>query len=711
MDLSIKKVAIALNNLGMVYKSLGQYGEAKDCLERALAIEEKAYGPEHPEVARDLNNLGLVYDNLQEYDEAKTRFERALTILKNKFGSEHPRVAMVLYNLGMVYNALGQDGEAKIRLECALHIAINAGNPELLWNVLGNMSELSAKMKQPDIAILFGKMAINTLQEQRGRLQDMDTGLQKSFLATIASHYKDLASLLIEQGRLPEGQQVMSMLKEEEFFNYIRRDATADSRATRAALTPFETEQFAAYQQTGGHMAALGREAAAIREVKPYQRSAEQKARLMQLEIEISEAAKAFQLSLEQIRKAFASLSEERRLELAQRQQLEGKDDRGLVRDLGSDVALIHFLVMDDKVHLLLTLPEVLLARQSPISEKELNKKIQILRNALQDPQQDPRPLGLELYQILIAPVAAELQAAHTRTLMVSLDGSLRYLPMAALYDGEHYLAESYALTLFTDAARDNLKQGAGDEWYMAGLGVSQAHPGFPALASVPLELSGLVRESKSDQEGVLQGMIRLDDSFTEPSFREGLEYPVLHIASHFSLQPGNETQSFLLLGDGSHMNLGYIRENKFNFSRVDLLTLSACETAVGGTNGNGREIESFGTLAQKQGARGVLATLWPVADNSTGVFMQTMYTLHQKHNLTKAEALRQAQLSFIRGKGGEDTTEKSTKDGPQRGGMVRFNSSGNQETEKVTTFTPDPDAPYSHPYYWAPFILMGNWL
>ncbi len=149
--------------------------------------------------------------------------------------------------------------------------------------------------------------------------------------------------------------------------------------------------------------------------------------------------------------------------------------------------------------------------------------------------------------------------------------------------------------------------------------------------------------------------------------------YPVMHIASHFRFSPtGNDTTSFLLLGDGNKLTLADIK-NRYKFPDVDLLTLSACNTAMG-SQGTGKEIESFGVLAQRNGAKGVLASLWPVYDISTAVFMRHLYRLRSTGTtpLNKALALQAAQRVFIEGKEGKM---------------------------------------YPHPYYWAPFILMGNWL
>jgi CHAT domain-containing protein len=447
--------------------------------------------------------------------------------------------------------------------------------------------------------------------------------------------------------------------------------------------------------------------------------SPEQEARLAELDQSFTAACQRFQQTLDAIKATFAALSDERRQELAQKQLLAGKDDRGLVRDLGafakSEVALLHTLVLADKVQLLLTLPEVLLARQSAVGEAELNRQVQALRAALQDPHQDPRGPAQTLYQALIAPLAADLEAAGVHTLMVSLDGALRYLPLAALYDGQQYLAERYALSVFTDAARDNLKQAPTPQWSGVGLGVSLPHRdvgptrhAFGALPTVPAELKGIFRGASADNPAaVLPGRYFLDADFTPAILRKALRAPVLHIASHFSLQPGNESQSFLLLGDGSALELRQLRTDNYDFGRVDLLTLSACETAVGGRDAQGKEVEGLGTLAQAQGAKGVIATLWPVADASTGLFMQQLYRLRVDQGLSKAEALRQAQLAFLRG----DAAGAPAGDTDTRQPVRLSGEPATAGDDSPGRFTPDPQHPYAHPYYWAPFILMGNWL
>lgn len=144
---------------------------------------------------------------------------------------------------------------------------------------------------------------------------------------------------------------------------------------------------------------------------------------------------------------------------------------------------------------------------------------------------------------------------------MVSLDGALRYVPLAALFDGKRYLAEKLALRVYTDASRHNIKDTPRANWRIAALGVSQAHPA-----------------------GALLGQSLLDGAFTTEAFSKLLsaDPAVVHVASHFKFTPGNETDSYLLLGNGTALTLEDFRNNRYSLKRVDLLTLSACQTAIG---------------------------------------------------------------------------------------------------------------------------------
>src|SRR5262249_42121039 len=131
--------------------------------------------------------------------------------------------------------------------------------------------------------------------------------------------------------------------------------------------------------------------------------------------------------------------------------------------------------------------------------------------------------------------------------------------------------------------------------------------------------------------------------------------------------------------------------------------TQAAAET----TTADGREVESFAVLAQRQGAKAVFATLWQVADESTAKLMPEFYRLREMHKgMNKAEALQQAQLKLLKGqiKASEQTIRAIEQN---RSSKVVGST---ESTKDLPEFKFDPNVPYSHPYFWAPFILIGNY-
>ncbi len=205
----------------------------------------------------------------------------------------------------------------------------------------------------------------------------------------------------------------------------------------------------------------------------------------------------------------------------------------------------------------------------------------------------------------------------------------------------------------------------------------------------------------------MLDGTRMLDEQFDLESVRntvpqttdDGKPFNVLHLATHFSLG-ANDQDSALLLGDGTRLSLFEIgRDEALDFKDLELLTLSACQTGVSTGDANGREVESLGMLAQKKGAKAVLATLWKVADESTSLFMAEFYRVKKANpTMNKAEAIRLAQKAMIDGRIKASGTSTS----------CRAEAFG--VGAKPSEFKCDPNAPFSHPYFWSPFVLIGNW-
>ena len=269
------------------------------------------------------------------------------------------------------------------------------------------------------------------------------------------------------------------------------------------------------------------------------------------------------------------------------------------------------------------------------------------------------------------------------------LEGALRYLPMAALHDGRHWLGESYALPQDTgvqasaSAIADTTVALKRDGWSLQGS--SRATANLPALPKVREEIEGLAQLASTRGIGHDQ---QQDDAFTADSLRAALQSrKVVHLASHFRLLPGNGQASGLYLGNGQLLTLGELSDPSFRFEGLDLLTLSACETAVpSGPAEQGLPVDSLAWLAQARGARNVLASLWAVADEGTQELMHAFYSALAQ-GMPHAQALRAAQLVLLSSEGKASQTQKR--------GLVTAPPKSSGDT-------------LAHPYYWSGFVLLA---
>ncbi len=689
--------AMVLHNLGAVYDSLGQERDALSYLDQALTIE-RTVGDRYGEAAT-LTSIGQARASLGENKTALDYYNQGLA-LQQTIGDRLGE-AETLNFIGLMYTALGQRQAALQNYSLSLAEARQVQNPIDEASVLGNLMELWRRDGKPATAAFFGKHAVNKIQQLRANIRGFEKEAQQSFLKSKEKIYRDLADLLITQGRLPEAEQVLDLLKDEEYFEFIRRDSKESSAlSTPVKLTKNEETADREYEAKAESVAAIGNEYASLR-AKP-KRTADEEQHLKELEQHVTAANEAWE-------KFLASYFEELGKTKEANESVESVSEQAsamqsVLRQLDPGTVALYTLVTDDKYRVMVITPNVMVPREYAIKGDDLRKKVAEFRQALMDPASDPKPKAQELYSILVAPMAKELEGSKAKTLMWSLDGVLRYLPIAALYDGREYLVEKYRNTVFTPSSIPGLAERPNvGAWHGLGMGVSKSYGGFEALPAVPTELRRVIRtegerktngndKNTSSAAGVVPGQVMLDETFTAENMEKALEkkYPLVHIASHFDFSPGNETGSFLLLGGkeekGERLTLAELRKNPaFNFSDTELLTLSACNTAVSGSAGDGREVDGIGFLAQRKGARAVVASLWAVYDPSTGVLMEQFYRLWTKHrNMPKAEALREAQLALLRG------TPHST----------TAHSSGNSAGA----------ADYSHPFYWAPFILIGNW-
>ncbi|MHC5936702.1 CHAT domain-containing protein [Nostoc sp.] len=267
-----------------------------------------------------------------------------------------------------------------------------------------------------------------------------------------------------------------------------------------------------------------------------------------------------------------------------------------------------------------------------------------------------------QIYDWLIRPAEAEQAFIDSKTLVFVLDGRLRNIPMAALYDGKQYLIEKYAVALSPGLqlmATRSLNQN-----HLSAIvgGISQARAGFAALPAVESEIKQI---SKAVPSSVL-----LNQEFTSQALAERVKSSsasIVHLATHGQFSSRLE-DTFLLTWDGQ-MNVKELSEllkNRGNdpSKAIELLVLSACDTAAG----DDRAVLGLAGLAVKSGARSTIATLWPVKDQAAAILMTRFYDQLRQPKITKAEALRQVQISLIR------------------------------------------QNDFHDPFFWSGFVLIGNW-
>lgn len=663
------RVALDLNQKALSLAYLNRLSEAFILRQRALAITEKFYGSMHPLTAERLNELAVTHVALNQFNQALPLQQRALQINEARLDSQNSDKAWILIGLSYTYAALGQFDKALAMGQEALII-----NEELLGNdhprTLSNFSELARiyqRLGNEDLAIALLKMSVNGWQGHRFKVSRIGENESQSYTNLVSPSYQILAKLLMNQGRLPEAQTVLDMLKEDEKFDFIRRSELATPRRTRISYNEAENTWMERYRRVSNRLAALGAEMQVLKKQEKIRLSLEQEIRLKVLNEDLLVAQKAFNLFLQETRTNFVHSGPARSADLADLSSAALVELQGIIRELGQDVVLLQYYVTNDQVGMLLTTPGIQLARSIKVNSTDLNRKISEFRRLLRDPKSNLLPTSQALYQLLIAPVAQDLEQAGAKTIMLSLDGTLRYLPFGALHDGQRYLIQRWNLPIYTSVTRDKLRDAVTPNWQAAGLGLTRALGEFAALPAVKNEMKSIIR---SGDDGLMLGEVHLDEAFTAARLKDVSQrsFQLLHVASHFRFSPGTEINSFLLLGDGQKLTLGDIRTQNYRFDNVDLLTLSACDTGLGGgRDAQGREIEGFGVVAQQQGAKAVLATLWPVSDQSTAELMSDFYRRRQSLGINKAEALRQSQLALLKGKN-------------------------------------------AHPFYWAPFILMGNW-
>jgi CHAT domain-containing protein len=581
--------------------------------------------------------------------------------------------------------------------------------------LLSGLMRLEKDARQNPTAVFYGKQCINIYQELRRAARWIDAETQKELLGNVEADYRLLAEMLIEAGFFQQAEEVLQMLKEEEYSGFVKRDPEEiKNLARRLRLTEKEKALIQRYAQLAERPVAIGQELRTLEEKKALliargePVSAADEKRLTELNAQLADANAAFKLFTDRVLKQ--ELGADIKTNLAAERDLSDK-----FKNWGAGTVALYTVAGKDRYRVILTAPAAQVDGKTEIKSAELNRKIFAFREAMQNAEIDPRPLGKELYDILLKPIEKDLAAAGAKTLVWSLDGPLRYIPMAALSpDGKSYLAEKYNNAVVTGRTRDGLSAPDTD-WRALGMGATTeqtiSYPDAPGakiklapLPGVKAELAAIIRsETAPNETGILPGRKFLDAEFTFENLAAALnekekhgsrKYKVVHFASHFRLGL-TWSESFLLMGNGRLLTLETIGNSpEMDFSGVELVTLSACNTGLN-LQSDGGEVDSLADAIQVKNGNAIMASLWEVVDQSTSYFMQNFYRIRKENpGLTKAEAVRQVQLMMLNG---DSKTTDARVAQIRRGG-------------KTANFSHDPARPYAHPIYWSAFVLIGNW-
>jgi CHAT domain-containing protein len=339
--------------------------------------------------------------------------------------------------------------------------------------------------------------------------------------------------------------------------------------------------------------------------------------------------------------------------------------------------AFIYPIILENRLEVIFKLPgQPLRHHTSPVKRPEVEKTLTELRTALLKGNGGKVIENSKLVDHwLIEPIEKYLETSRqVETLVFVLDGDLRNIPMAVLYDekaDQYLIQKKYALVLLPSSRLFDLRA-LPEKLKVLAAGLSEeikvGNRRFKAL-SITQELEQV--------KNTASGKILLNSEFTQPNIQQNINsgnFSAIHLATHgnFSSDP-DETY---ILVHGSEASTGRLLKardlddllqssNQKASSTLELLVLSACQTA----EGDNRATLGLAGLAVRAGARSTLATLWQVSDQSTVQLMEHFYQELNKPGVTKAEAIHRAQQALLN------------------------------------------EPKYQNPSYWAPYVLVGNWL
>jgi CHAT domain-containing protein len=644
--------AMALRNLGNTLKVIGDFEQSKTILERSLSIVQKIGANE--ETSAILLSLGNTALGSKDFESALNYFQdaqRAATSPTDKLDAELNQLDLY------VRSQRWQEAEAMIPQiqsqvtglppsRTSIFAAVNFANSILRMNRQGqsvNTHDLgpllaeavrSAKTLKDGPAEAYALSKWSFLYSQNGQLPEAVDLIQQSLSIAQRLQSPDIAA----QSALALGRLQVKQGKRE------------------PAIAAY-TEAVTALQALRGDLAAINPEVQfSFREnIEPVYRE------LVELLLEENPT----QANLVQARDSIENLQLAELDNFFQEACLEANPVP--IEQIDPKAAVIYPIMLHDRLATIISLPGQPLRYHTVfMPQEQVEGTIEEFLGSLNPAYDNTERLQVSqtLYDWILKPAINDPAFANIKTLVFVLDGKLRQIPMTALYDGEHYLVERYSVALSPGLQLLKSRRVAPTEQLTTVIGgLSQSRQGFSALPGVEVEVSHITDE--------VPAAVLLNQNFTDTAFAKQMnDQPakVVHLATHGQFSSTAEETFLLTWNDRINIKeLDTLLQSRqiARAGSLDLLVLSACETATG----DDRALLGLAGFAVRSGAQSTLATLWRVRDESTVFFITEFYKHLKEPNTNKAEAMRQAQITMI------------------------------------------ANSDFNEPIFWAPFVLVGSWL
>ena len=665
LGLSTTDEAVALNNLAFVRSSNGQHTEALETYKKALAafVENNDARGE----ATVLSNMGQVQAAFGKYPQALDLLHRALRT-HEQIGDKQGQ-ALDLLRLGSVYQAMGSPSFADEKYRAALVLAEKTGRPDTIARTHFLLGRLQESRGDDQAALANYREAMNTVEGMVAQLESRED--RQGFLGSKVQMYDALIQLLFKlHRRQPSaGYESEALVCCEKLRGLKRRERL------NAVERPFHDLKRQAFFDKQRRIRAKSRrieEQLALEKSRPGGEQDPQMIRELEyLRKTLKTDYKKFIDTLKEEDPSFLLWISVDPVKLGSIQKV-----------LEPEEIILEYYVTERYVYIFAISSEGLFVEYVNVDAQVLDENVTNMRRLIQHakPGSGPdtkmlREISAELYQILIGPVEELL--AGKQVIGILPNKKLHYLPFQALVRNDahgepHFLVEDFAVFHLNTKGLLNLTRGGAVRPRGSG-------PAFIAFANADGSLPFTEEEVATAARDFDDARVFLRDEATEDRLESlAPKSRLVHLATHGRLDQHDPRNSFLQLHQGE-LNDGRLVLDEIyglDLDQVDLVTLSACDTAIGRL-AVGDELVALSEAFLFAGAPTVVATLWRVDDKSTALLMQNYYR-HLQAGQDKLSSLREAQLDLMKSRGWDDRDD------------LPFD--------------------YSHPYYWAPFILVGEY-